>query len=216
MRLAAEQAFERLTRKFEGYEPGMYLDVKGLVTVGYGFLVDDEDPTKSSSQGACKLGFVHKSDGTFATPFEIDNEWRRVKALQDHTQFAPEWWQEHAVLILPPAEMTRELIARKNSMEMYLRLNPSFKLWDEYPAGAQLALMSMSWAMGPSMPNFPRFKSYMSQMLFTLAATECKMDTTNNNGLKIRNAANVEMLVDANKQFVSGTPDVLCDMSDYF
>lgn len=216
MRLAAEQAFERLTRKFEGYAPGMYLDVKGLVTVGYGFLIDDEDPTKSSSRSAQRLKFVHKSDGTLATPFEIDNEWKRVKSLQDHTQFASEWWQEHAVLILPPVEMTRELIARKNSMETYLRLNPSFVRWNEYPAGAQLALMSMSWAMGPTMEHFPRFKSYMSQMLFTLAATECKMDTTHNVGLKIRNAANVEMLVDANKQFSSNTPDVLCDMSDYF
>lgn len=216
MRLAAEQAFERLTRKFEGYEPGMYLDVKGLVTVGYGFLVDDEDPTKSSSESAKKLKFIHKFSGMLALASEIDDEWRTVKSLQDHTQYDPKWWQDRATLILPNFEMTRELISRKNSMETYLRLNPSFKRWDEYPAGAQLALMSMSWAMGPAMEQFPRFRSYMSQMLFTLAATECKMDATHNPGIKIRNAANVEMLVDANKQFVSGTPDVLCDMSDYF
>lgn len=56
--------FNTFQTKFEGYLPFMYLDVKNLVTTGMGNLID---PIGAASS----LPWVHKSDGSPASPEEI-------------------------------------------------------------------------------------------------------------------------------------------------
>jgi hypothetical protein len=65
-----------------------------------------------------------------------------------------------------------------------------FKNFAQWPADAQLALLSMAWAMGPGGP--PQFKNMAAaceKLDFDTAAAQCRMDETGNPGVVPRNKA---------------------------
>src|SRR5215472_6467072 len=75
---ATQQSFPAFSTKFEGRIPFMYLDIKGLVTVGVGNLVDPVEVAQ-----ALPFRFKNKpgnpTPGAPATPDQIASEWRRLK-----------------------------------------------------------------------------------------------------------------------------------------
>src|SRR5690349_12725797 len=83
-------------RKWEGVTLWMYLDTKGKVTTGIGFLIDTLTAAKS-------LPWIVKSTGNRATAAEIEAEWWRVKALQDWKRYngLNARWRDSAKLVLP-------------------------------------------------------------------------------------------------------------------
>ncbi len=82
--------------------------------------------------------------------------------------------------------------------ENYLKRQEPFSAFDNWPADAQMALLSMAWAMGPAGPgNFPRFSAACENLDFNGAARECEMDATGNPGLVPRNLANKTLLSNA-------------------
>ena len=76
MRDSVKKSFNSFTTKFEGRVSWMYLDIKGLVTVAVGNLIDPVD-------AALGLPFVHKSTKVAATRDEIRAEWTMLKGKQD-------------------------------------------------------------------------------------------------------------------------------------
>ena len=66
----------------------------------------------------------------------------------------------------------------------------SFPGYVDWPADAQLGLLSMAWSMGPAFrPKFPRFAAACDALDFATAAIESKEDETGNPGLIPRNSA---------------------------
>ncbi len=70
---SVRDAFRAFNEPFEGVVPWMYLDIKGLVTVGVGNLIDPVEL-------ALKLPFESKNDPkTTADSTQIATEWHAIK-----------------------------------------------------------------------------------------------------------------------------------------
>ena len=86
MRPIVAARFLEFTRPLEGLVEHMYVDVKGLVTIGFGNLIDP-------ISYALALPFVRKAGRALATPAEITAEWNLIKdadnKLQLKTRGAP-------------------------------------------------------------------------------------------------------------------------------
>jgi hypothetical protein len=206
MKPAVRAAFVDFTAALEGAVPFFYLDVRGLVTVAIGNLVDPIDD-------ALGLPFV-RTDGSRATWEEIAADWRKVKSLFCGMQGSetPEhkcpWRALHRVCLahwgwtaargvaslrLPP-DGVRELVMGKLEAN-HAELRRYYPRIDEWPADAQLATHSMAWACGPAFgepgPNrFPRLAAALRSRDFIGAAHECQMNASRNAGLVERNTAN--------------------------
>jgi GH24 family phage-related lysozyme (muramidase) len=166
----------------------MYLDKKGLVTVGIGNLID---PIRL----AVSLPFLH-SDGSLATKDEITFEWRKMK-LNKHLAFQGATAAGKIASLHLSSNSISELVftvLRKNDKQLIEAL-PAFRNW---PADAQLAIHSMAWAMGTGfLAEFPKFIRACLIGDWTKAASECAMRTANNAGLIPRNHANRKLLLAA-------------------
>lgn len=177
MKPAVRAAFVAFSDGFEGTVPWMYLDVKGLVTVGIGNLID---PLPGG------LPFV-RADGTPATPREIAAEWWAIKSA---TQLAKQGHRAAKALTrlrLTPAGIEQVVFAKLDQMTAHLVKR--FPAFNEWPADAQLATLSMAWACGPAF-RFPLLEAALKAKDFSMAAGRCHMNETGNPGLRPRNRAN--------------------------
>ena len=81
-------------------------------------------------------------------------------------------------------------------MENFLVGRQEFASFQDWPADAQLGLLSMAWAMGPAF-KFPNFQAACARQDFQAAADQCHMADGNNPGLRPRNAANRQLFLSA-------------------
>lgn len=190
MHRAVRDIFPSFSEKFEGRIPHMYLDIKGLVTVGIGNLIDP-------ISAALPLPFTHKGrPGDTATEAEIRAEWERVKAHKDLAQKGAHSAAKVTALELSAAAI--DALVQRHLLGNEGALKRAFPDLDRWPADAQLALFSMAWAMGPSFTaEWPRFVAACRAHDWRAAAGDCHMDDTDNSGLKPRNEANVLLLKNA-------------------
>jgi hypothetical protein len=90
--------------------------------------------------------------------------------------------------------------------ESYLTRQAPFQQFGAWPADAQMALLSMAWAMGPAgPPRFTRFCAACLKLDFNTAAAESRMNEAGNPGLAKRNRANRTLLLNA-AAVASATP----------
>ncbi len=179
MRDSVRQAFVAFTAPLEGVVAHMYQDVKGLVTVGIGNLIDP-------IQYALVLPFVH-ADGTYATRDEIAAEWLRIKQAPDLARLGHRAAKRIATLSLTDEGI--ELVVSRKLAQNDAHLRARFPEWEEWPADAQLATLSMAWACGPAF-RFPMLEAALKARDFDLAAQECTINEHGNPGIVPRNKAN--------------------------
>jgi GH24 family phage-related lysozyme (muramidase) len=184
--------FTRFTARFEGICPFMYLDVKGLVTTGIGNLIDPMGE-------AVGLPWVYKADGAPAPKSEIMSEWEAVKLLQNLKTAGGMGFANHTLLQLTPAGIDQLVADRLAVDENYLKTR--FADWSTWPADAQLATLSMAWAMGPAF-NFPQWEAAARAKNWKACALQCHISTIGNPGVVPRNAANVTLF-----GLAANTPD---------
>lgn len=179
--------------------PCMYLDILGLVTTGVGNLIDP-------MPAALTLPWQRFSaDGPVpATKQEITDEWARVKAEYAQRKSNVNFWSQGAKLSLSNQAVNDLLLhkADQNDAELTKRF-PDFQSW---PADAQLATHSMTWAMGSAF-NFPMWEKAVRAGDWKTAAQECEardhhLDpqgkvVVDNPGLVPRNAANKALFTSA-------------------
>jgi hypothetical protein len=188
---AVRKVFRSFSEGFEGSVPHMYLDVKGLVTVGVGNLIDAVELARS-------LPFRFKTSGAPANSDQITAEWAKLKQNPELAREGAKACEAVTQLDLSDDAIESLILARVTSNEDFLKRQPWFKDFDEWPADAQLGLLSMAWAMGPAGPEqFLRFRTACQQLDFNTAAKECKMNETGNPGLVPRNRANVTLFSNA-------------------
>lgn len=183
MRVAVREAFIPFTSPLEGVVPWMYLDILGLVTTGIGNLIDPIDH-------ALACPFVRRGDEARASPDEIASEWRSVKghkelAIQGHRAA-----RQYTTLYLTD-EGVRTVVFGKLD-EMVTHLVGRFPAWHAWPADAQLATLSMSWACGPAF-RFQTLAGALAAQAWHKASQSCHINTTGNPGLIPRNALNEEL-----------------------
>ena len=189
MRDSVKKSFNSFTTKFEGRVSWMYLDIKGLVTVAVGNLIDPVD-------AALGLPFVHKSTKVAATRDEIRAEWTMLKGKQDLAKKGHKACEAITDLRMTDQGMDDLVLAKLTSNESVLK--KSFSDWDAWPADAQLGVLSMAWALGPGFPaHWTKFTAAVKAQDWTAAAANCKINETGNPGVKPRNEADVVLFTNA-------------------
>ncbi len=138
--------------EWEGVVSHLYLDTRGLPTIGVGFLM-------KTPEEFAKLPLRFKNDGLRigprdATPAEMRAEYARVLAIGQATGEAPRRgassYRAHADLVY----LTREAIdhkMREMLVDAYIpgvvKLLPDF---ETYPQGPQRAVVDIAWNCGVS------------------------------------------------------------------
>lgn len=188
MKPAVREQFPAFTTQFEGRVTTMYLDVKGLVTIGVGCLIDTPD-------GAAHLPFVH-ANGTVADPAEIRAAWHNVKRNAN-----PKLHWKYAVpmnngLHLPEAAVDDLLRERLDQNDRIF--SHTFLSWEGFPAEAQMAIHSMGWAMGAGFTRaWPNLTRSIQAQEWPECALNCKIREDGNPGIVPRNKANRKLFEEA-------------------
>jgi GH24 family phage-related lysozyme (muramidase) len=186
------------TVRFEGYRDKFYLDVRRLVTIGFGNLADPA----ALVQG---LDFV-LADGSPATYVEIAASWSAVK--NDTTIDPEDGSADYGALPGNIVRATRESIERlcmRKFAQNELALTHWFPGIFSFCADAQLLLASMTWAMGAgAFAKWPHFTAAVNRGDWRATAqkhgvpTSCQMDETGqNDAFRRRNAANLVLAKNA-------------------
>ena len=177
----------------------MYLDIKGLVTIGIGNLIDVENAAdKKSLEKVMKelvtLPFVYRKNqrdaGKPATKADIEAEWKRVKDKQEWAKRGAPFFSDITKLELQ--HIDHLVLKTANTMERELKTDPTFQGFDQWPADAQLGLLSMSWAVGTTKlkANWPNVKTACQKQDFDKVLKHCEIRTSDNPGVVKRNIAN--------------------------
>jgi hypothetical protein len=194
---SVQSSFRSFNTRFEGCIPYMYLDIKGLVTVAVGNLVDPVELAQA-------LQFRFKNEpgiaapGSPATPDQIAAEWQTLK---NDTSLATRGYKACGPITqleLSDDTIDSLILDRLTGNESFLKRQPWFQDFDTWPADAQLGLLSMAWAMGPAGPGgFPHFRAACRSLDFNAAAAQCEMNEAGNLGLIPRNQANFTLFSNA-------------------
>ena len=152
----------------EGRLPFMYLDTRNFVTTGMGNLIEPRSTAEA-------LLWYDQNTGDTASIDEIDDAWDLVKSRTDLSPLGGGAFTNVTSLRLTDSAIDDLIFSKLLEMEKYLERRPHFRDFQNWPADAQLGLLSMSWGMGPAF-NFPRFQAYASDRRWAEAATECRFN----------------------------------------
>ena len=217
MRQSVRDYWATFNKPFEGRLTFMYLDVKGLVSTGVGNLIDRTKkpltaptPTEraASLRAAGELTWL-TADGSVATPEQVAEEWDRVKVRMDLAplgggHFAPPVTTLH----ITQEEIDRFVEVKREDFARTLTARPEFSDFENWPADAQLGLLSMAWGMGPAF-DFPKFQAFAAAGDFAGAATECRFNPEKGTIVK-RNDADQQCFRNAAQVVTDGLdPNVL-------
>jgi GH24 family phage-related lysozyme (muramidase) len=175
----------RHTERYEGRIPWMYLDIRGLVTIGAGVLVD---PLELALRLPLQL------DGRPATPGEIATEWRALKKRHSLAQQGAGAASKITRLRLTEADLDALTWSRLDStVAALVRRWPGLPGW---PWQAQLAVCSWAWAVGALAQGWPRFEAALRAQDWATAAAECRIREAGNPGVAPRNAENRRLFLE--------------------
>lgn len=163
--LAAWRAFNE---PLEGICSWMYLDTEGFVTTGMGNLID---PISL----ALPLPW-RRADGSLADQDEVEAEWNQIKCAKQLAQQGAQAAKAYCLLHLDDAGIDGVIQASLAADVPILMQHAAFADFPNWPADAQLGLLSMAWAMGPGFGYmYPRFSQAVSQHDWNSASLECAM-----------------------------------------
>jgi len=203
MRQSVRDMFFDYTAGREGFTPFMYCDTLNLVTTGVGNLIDagpNHNPGNNSpsivrarlnnvvSAGAMQPamslpwrlkapGWSSKNPlaGDLVSPSEVADAWTKVKR---QNEVVPDFSQQGGFKYAGLTNLTLDMSGLKSLFSRTLNsfdatLRKTYSGYEEWPADAQLATMSMSWAMGPAffpVLGFTAFKQAVDRLDFQAAA----------------------------------------------
>ena len=164
MRPAVRAAFVAFTEPLEGCVRHLYLDVKGLVTIGLGNLVDP----RATAFG---LDMVFP-DGTKAEREDIAAAWDCVKARTDLCMRGGVIYGTIPGNEIRLTDEGLESLVQGKLAQVDGYLTRRFgDAYTDAPADAQLALLSLSWACGPAF-RFPKLEAAVRAGHWGAAADE--------------------------------------------
>lgn len=194
-RASVVESFVDWSKPFEGYTNYPYTDAHGLITTGMGNMIDS-----GSVGGACGAGTSTPCGSPTPTaaaralpwsPNNIDADWAALKAAWPKVQST-------AGQSLTSSRLSKDAIVSLVSEKMkandqYIMAHlPSFA---HAPADAQLAVHSMSWAMGPAFTgSWTGFRTAFEAGDYASAAAQSHMQGV---GIDMRNMANKLLLLNA-------------------
>jgi GH24 family phage-related lysozyme (muramidase) len=218
MHAATRVAWYDFIRHDEGNVAYMYLDTKGLVTIGIGNLIDPVSLARPLPLQFKANNKANAPAGRLATHAEIEKEWAFIKNHPKRQQFIDKGHLLCAAETdLELSEVNRLQLFEAKSASNERQLRGYFTEYDVWPADAQLALMAMAWGLGAGFPSkWPKFRAACTKKDFDAAAAESKVSswTARRNDPSKRMFTNAARVL-ANPDFYSVTtlyhPRVLLD-----
>lgn len=192
MHASAKNALYDFLKQYEGKVNFMYLDVKGLVTVGVGHLIDP-------IHQALKLEFRKKGGNSPVSAGEVQAEWQYVKSRKDLMMKGGEAYGAITTLELSDNGIKAMVQSHAAGIENYIKTNPAaskfYGDFDKWPADAQLGFMGVAWG-GIPIPQFGwhKFPEACRVQDWDKAAAECKITSPIAAG---RNEAHKTMFLNA-------------------
>ena len=149
---------------WEGRVPHMYLDTKGLVTVGVGKMLPD-------AAAAQALPFVRRDNGAAATSDEIRRDYDTVRA-QPKAMLAGSY-RKFTQLDLPDAAI--DALLKTTADKFIADVAARYSGWATLPAPAKRALIDMAYNLGVGgLMEFVRLKAAVEARNWDVAAKECE------------------------------------------
>jgi GH24 family phage-related lysozyme (muramidase) len=185
MRAAARAFFLQFSEPFEGAVYHMYQDVKGLVSVGIGNLIEP-----------IQLGWGfpwRRADGSLASQSEYIAEWNLINSKPELAQQGWTAATRYCKLHLSKEDVETLCYAKMDSNEVILKQRISN--YDEHCADVHLMLHSWAWAVGPS-AKYPQMLKLIVAKGYGAAANECDINPKVGT-IILRNAANRQCLLNA-------------------
>jgi len=174
--------FREFSIRFEGLVHWPYLDIKGLVTVGIGNLID---PVSA----ALALPWVLEGDGSPATREQVLADWSALKARKELAK--RHYNAARPITRIRLTETGVDILVRSKLLQNEAYMRKRLTNWDRLPADAQLFCCSMAWAVGPGWVDiFKNCVAFLLKSDFTNAAKCAAIKTEGNPGIVPRNAAN--------------------------
>lgn len=232
MRSAVENFFLSFTEEHEGGPRHgiryMLRDSAGRVATGFGIDFDTDDPSNSADRARAaregipkaqalewrlKTGQKRYPPGSIVDAKLIANEWNLTNSLLPNQVWT--YYEPHAALELTDAALEKEVFRRLRSNEAVLKSSRYFSDFEQWPADAQLGLLSMAWS-GPGviLNQFPRFCAFCKDKKFSEAAKECRLGPEVGS-IKKRNDANQRLFRNA-AAVLEGEKDMLFDRSTLY
>lgn len=193
MRPSVRAAFVGFSSPLEGVVPWLYLDVKGLVTVAIGCLVDPVEY-------AVALPFRH-IDGREATEQEVREAWQAVKSRPELAQQGYRVAARYTSVRLSDEGIEQAVMRKLDAFDRAMAKR--FAGWADLPADAQLGVLSLCWACGPAF-YAPKFEDALRARDFLTCAVECRLREEGNPGLAPRNRANRTLFRNAHRVVADG------------
>ena len=162
MKPSVRAAWVTFNTTFEGMTDWMYLDLKCLVTTGMGNLVD---PITTSLNLPWRRGI----GGPLVTINEVADGWRAVKARPDLAPHGGGAFTSVCNLRLAASDVSALILRKLSAIENTLMARPEFRSYPNWCADAQMGLLSMGWALGPSF-SFPKFQLAASAQNWVVCA----------------------------------------------
>jgi GH24 family phage-related lysozyme (muramidase) len=208
----------------EGRVNFMYLDQKGWVSTGIGNKIDETVKPMSPPSGAERAASLAQANelqwldagGSPAGPDQVAADWDAVKARLDLAASGHNAFRPLVSLHLDDAEIDRFVFVKLDRMESFLTGRPEFTDFASWPANAQLATLSMCWALGPAF-RFPKLQGHVAVRNWTGAAEECHFNPDVGT-IRIRNKLDTAHFRLAQIVEDSGLPfeQIALDLSDVF
>lgn len=176
------EQYHAFSAPLEGRVPTMYCDVLGLITTGVGNLVNTLPQVEA-------LHWL-LADGSPAPLEVVRADWHK---LHDNAQYyAKRAWHVYAGTMLCHLDDAGidALVARQLAANEAI-LRKRFPAWDSFPADAQLAIMSMAWAVGAGFyQKFTILSAFIDRQDWESCVTSCRIREEGNPGVVPRNAKN--------------------------
>lgn len=181
MKDSVASVFFAFSTQFEGRVEYMYVDAIGKATIGIGNLIDPVEL-------ALPLPFVFKNGGQLAGDADIRADFTAVKSDPTLPKRGHLACRDITRLMLTDPDINNLVTSKAAQFENHLKGRPEFAAFDDWPADAQLGLLSMAWALGPAF-RFPNFQKATAASKWLAAANESHMDDHLGGSLVHRNAA---------------------------
>jgi hypothetical protein len=189
---SVKNIFLSFTESFEGGTSHgiriMFLDAYNRVGTAAGIDLDKNASGMSNDFALAEREGIPKAQRLFwrfrsgprtgqpAGPADVADEWRRIKS-----QVGNQWWtyyKQFAQVETTDEAIEAEVVAKLEMNEKILKGSRWFANLDDWPADAQLGLMSMSWS-GPGLLTngvLPGFGPACQAMDFKKAAALCRIN----------------------------------------
>lgn len=177
-------AFGTFSSPIEGVFRWMYLDKKKFPTTAIGYIINTVEMVTALPW--------RLPNGELAPKAQVIAEWRALQARPELADYRASSHVVEAATTVRLLDADVAAIVQSRLLAIEARMRHFFAGWGDFPADAQLGLLSLGWALGSDFETgYPKLTHAANTGDWETCARECAISTQDNPGIIARNAQNV-------------------------